>query len=179
MTPGMYLNIHLERLKPELGAYLKSNYQEQVHPSPNMLTGNIDAGRTPFLEKADLTPRQERDLCELLNELGESFHERLFTLIAGSGLTDAEVYRRADLDRKLFSKIRSNPAYHPGKGTVLALCIALELSIEDTADLLSRAGYAFSPGDKGDLIVKFFIEHGVYDIDAVKYTLEEYGQTMT
>ena len=164
MTSEMNCDMALKSLKPELDNYLKANFQELSSSDAVVLSKG--AGTQLFAEKADLTPRQERDLCELLNELGDSFH-------------GAEVYRRADLDRKLFSKIRSNPAYHPGKGTVLALCIALELSIEDAADLLSRAGYAFSPGNKGDLIVKFFIEHGIYDIDAVKYTLEEYGQTLS
>ena len=177
MTSKMNCDMALKSLKTELDNYLKANFQELSSSDAVVLSKG--AVTQLFAEKADLTPRQERDLCELLNELGDSFHGRLFALIAGSGMTDAEVYRRADLDRKLFSKIRSNPAYHPGKGTVLALCIALELSIEDAADLLSRAGYAFSPGNKGDLIVKFFIEHGIYDIDAVKYTLEEYGQTLS
>ena len=160
MTSEMNCDMALKSLKSELDNYLKANFQE--FSSSDAVVLSKGAGTQLFAEKADLTPRQERDLCELLNELGDSFHGRLFALIAGSGLTDAEVYRRADLDRKLFSKI-----------------LALKLSIEDAADLLSRAGYAFSPGNKGDLIVKFFIEHGIYDIDAVKYTLEEYGQTLS
>lgn len=127
MTSEMNCDMALKRLKPELDNYLKANFQELSSLDAVALTK--DVGIQLFAEKADLTPRQERDLCELLNELGDSFHGRLFALIAGSGLTDAEVYRRADLDRKLFSKIRSNPAYHPGKGTVLALCIALEFFI--------------------------------------------------
>ena len=96
-------------------------------------------------------------------------------MIDASGMSDVDVYKRANLDRKLFSKIRSNPAYHPRKATVLALAIALRLDVQEADDLLSRAEYAFSPGSKADLIVRFFIEHGIYDIDAVNYALDEYG----
>lgn len=115
-------------------------------------------------------------LEQLLDQVGESFHDMLFLKIDMSGMTDVEVYKRANLDRKLFSKIRSNPAYHPKKQTVLALAIALKLSIDDTVDLLARAEYALSPGSKGDLIVKYFIERGVYDIMTINFVLDEYGQ---
>lgn len=78
----------------------------------------------------------------------------------------------------MFSKIRSNPACHPRKQTVLALAIALKLSIDDTVDLLARAEYALSPSNKGDLIVKYFIERGIYDIMTINYALDEYGQPL-
>ena len=124
----------------------------------------------------NFSKKESFTLDELVNEVGESFHEMLFFRIDMSGMTDVEVYKRANLDRKLFSKIRSNPAYHPRKQTVLALAIALKLSLDDTIDLLSRAEYALSPGSKGDLIVKYFIERGFYDIMAINYALDEYGQ---
>ena len=97
---------------------------------------------------------------------------------ADKGKTDVEAYKKAGIDRRLFSKIRSNPAYHPRKNTVLALAIALHLDINETKDLLTRAEYAFSPSNKGDLIVKYFIEHQVYDLIAINFALEEYGQTI-
>ena len=114
-------------------------------------------------------------LDALLSEVGKSFHEMLFDLVRESGMTDVEVYKRANMDRKLFSKIRSNPAYHPRKDTVLALAIALRLSLVETEDLLSRAEYALSPSSRSDLIVRFFIERKVYDIDTINIALHEHG----
>ena len=111
----------------------------------------------------------------LLSEVGSSFHEILFEQIRRSGMTDIEVYKRANLDRKLFSKIRNNPAYHPRKGTVLALAIALKLNLQQTEDLLSRAEYALSPGSKSDVIIRYFIERGVYDIHVINIALYDHG----
>lgn len=117
-------------------------------------------------------------LKKLMDEVGQSFHEMLFEKIDKSGLTDVDIYKKANIDRKLFSKIRSNPAYHPRKQTVLALAIALELNIDDAIALLASAEYAFSPSNKGDLIVKYLIEHGVYDIITINFALSEYNQNL-
>ncbi len=114
-------------------------------------------------------------LEDLIGEVGKSFHEVLFEKIAESGMTDVEVYKRANIDRKLFSKIRSNPAYHPRKSTVLALAISMRLDMSETEDLLSRAEYAFSPGSKSDVIVRYFIERGVHDIHTINIALYEHG----
>ncbi len=114
-------------------------------------------------------------LEDLIGEVGKSFHEMLFDMIAESGMTDVEVYKRAGIDRKLFSKIRNNPAYHPRKSTVLALAIALKLDLGETQELLSGAEYAFSPGSKADVIVRYFIERGVCDIHTINIALYEHG----
>ena len=122
-------------LRFALDEYIKRNYKEEVVAEADYsIEGEItkSAGVT-FSKKESFT------LDELMEEVGESFHEMLFLKIDMSGMTDVEVYKRANLDRKLFSKIRSNPAYHPRKQTVLALALALRLSIEDTVDLLARA----------------------------------------
>lgn len=115
-------------------------------------------------------------LDQLMNDIGDSFQDKLFSYIDESGMTDVEVYKKANIDRKLFSKIRSNPMYHPRKQTVLALAIVLQLNIEQTVDLLTSAEYALSPGSKGDLIVKYFIEHEIFDIMTINFALDEYGQ---
>ena len=115
-------------------------------------------------------------LDQLMNDIGDSFQDKLFSYIDESGMTDVEVYKKANIDRKLFSKIRSNPMYHPRKQTVLALAIALQLNIEQTVDLLTSAEYALSPGSKGDLIVKYFIAHEIFDIMTINFALDEYWQ---
>ena len=90
-----------------------------------------------------------------MEHVGETFQERLLRLIDERELTDTAVYKRANLDRKLFSKIRCNPDYRPRKRTAVALAIALELNLDETVDLLSRAELALSPSSKFDLILQF------------------------
>ena len=114
-------------------------------------------------------------LEDLIGDVGKTFHEVLFEKIALSGMTDIEVYKRANMDRKLFSKIRSNPAYHPRKDTVLALAIALKMDLEETQDLLSRAEYALSPSSKSDVIIRYFIERRIFDIDLINIALDDHG----
>ena len=166
------MEIMSNEFKTNLEEYIKANYIENSDKEIDytVLEGLTKGAGKTFGQDKVLT------LDEIIDEVGESFHEKLFLKIDMSGMTDVEVYKRAGLDRKLFSKIRSNPAYHPKKQTVLALAIALKLNLEETMDLLSRAEYALSPGNKGDLIVKYFIEHEVYDIQAINFALYEYDQ---
>lgn len=160
-----------EEIRLSLKRYLEENYVEvsrqSISYTPN---STLVKGQGKNFSK-----KETFSLEELVNEVGETFHEMLFLKIDMSGMTDVEVYKRANMDRKLFSKIRSNPAYHPRKQTVLALAIALKLDLDGTVDLLSRAEYALSPGNKGDLIVKYFIEQGIYDIQTINFALYEYG----
>lgn len=160
----------------QLAQYIEINYKEYSLITNEGIFYEKYAPSVDIPKQKELTGDQSMDLQHLLDEAGDSFHEKLFELIDESGMTDVEVYKRAGIDRRLFSKIRSNPAYHPGKNTVLALALALKLDIKATRDLLSRAEYALSPSNKGDLIIKYFIEHQVYDLMALNFTLEEYGQ---
>ncbi len=111
---------------------------------------------------------------EQLNQIGPSFHDKLFELIDASGIDNKDIWKRANMDRKLFSKIQCNDDYHPRKKTVLALCIALELDLETSKDLLARAEWAFSPSSKVDLIVQKAIIDKQYDIMQLNMVLFQY-----
>lgn len=117
-------------------------------------------------------------LDDLIDKLDEPFNTTLLRLIDAKGKTDAEVYKRANIDRKLFSKIRTGKGYMPGKRTILALAIALELTLDETDDLLERAGYALSHSQKFDVIVEFFIVSGKYDIFEINEVLFKYDQPL-
>jgi len=110
-------------------------------------------------------------LDDLLENLDAGFSETLLHLIDESGRTDAQVYKRANMSRQLFSKICSNPDYRPTKRTAVALCVALELTLEQTEDLLARAGYALSRSSMFDVIVEWFISNGIYDFFEINEVL--------
>ncbi|MBD3108823.1 hypothetical protein IEO70_10635 [Bacillus sp. AGMB 02131] len=105
-----------------------------------------------------------------------TFQELLFQFIDQTGETDAAIYNRALIDRKLFSKIRSNNLYHPGKNTVLALALALKLNIENTDALLNAAGYSLSDSNTSDLIIQFCIEKNIYTIHNVNLALDHFDE---
>jgi len=130
-----------------------------------------------FAAKARAVPAAA-SIDELVGNLDESFSATLLRLIDTTGRKDVEVYRRANIDRRLFSKIRSNENYVPTKATVLAFAIALELTLDQTADLLARAGFALSPSRKFDVIVEYFIQSRNYDIFEINNVLFAYDQPL-
>ena len=125
----------------------------------------------------EYAPQQKKaSLEDVLNNLGESFQARLLRMIDERGMTDPEVYKRANVDRKLFSKIRCNENYIPKKKTIVALAIALRLNLDDTRDLLASAGLMLTNNSKSDVIVSFCIENGIYDIYEVNALLFQFQQ---
>ena len=118
------------------------------------------------------------DLDALISDLDEPFNVTLMHLIDAKGKSDSEVYKKANIDRKLFSKIRIGKGYTPGKKTILALAVALELTPGETGELLVKAGYALSHSQKFDVIVEFFLINKIYDIDEINQVLFKYDQPL-
>ncbi len=117
----------------------------------------------------------ETELDERIQHLADTFQQYLLYLIERKGLSNAQVYKRSLVTKQLFSKIKLNPQYHPDKATAMRLCVGAELNLDETKDLLARAGYALSPCDKRDIIFSYFIEREVFDMIEIDIALEEHG----
>ena len=141
------------------------------------VAGKSSAGREAPVPRR-LKKTNPAELQELVAALDKPFSEALLHLIDERGYTDAEVYRRANLDRRLFSKIRTNSAYMPSKRTAIALAVALQLNLSETRELLARAGYALSHSQKFDVIVEYFIVNGKYDLYEINEILFQYDQPL-
>ena len=117
----------------------------------------------------------ESKLEERMKHVSDTFSQYLMYLIQDKKMENAEVYKRAIVDKKIFSKIKNNIDYHPQKITALCLCVGAKLNLDESKDLLARAGYALSPCDKTDIIFSYFIENEIYDMIELDIQLEEHG----
>lgn len=134
--------------------------------------------RTPVRESAKSRTASKRSLEEVIAQLEETFSQHLLRLIDARGLTDAAVYKKANVDRKHFSKIRNDVHYQPSKNTAIAFAIALELSLDETRDLLGKAGYALSPSSRFDLIIEFFLQEGTPSIHEINQALFAFDEKL-
>ena len=166
----------------DVTSYIDQHYVDaHTHDRSQLLAVEETAFREaafPGVCAAMPTSRPGQGLEDLMENLDEPFSDALLKLIDKKGKTDVEVYKRANMDRKLFSKIRTGKGYTPKKPTILALAIALELTLDETDELLERAGYALSHASKFDVIVEYFIVNGKYDIFEINEVLFAYDQPL-
>ncbi|MDD7201810.1 MAG: macro domain-containing protein [Sphaerochaetaceae bacterium] len=169
---GTYLgSVHLDTLPSDAMASSMADLTEEDRGE--------DVSYAPVAEVALPSPApkpEKTSLEDAIGNLGESFQERLLRMIGERGMTDPEVYKRANVDRKLFSKIRCSEDYIPKKKTIVALAIALRLSLDEAKDLLASAGLMLTNNSKADVIVRFCLENEIYDIFEVNALLFKYHQ---
>ena len=176
--------------EPSLGSKAKSTTKRTQRKAPDVFSVKRadlreerqeifpDIKEEASLDAADACFDEEllsRSLTDVMKEVDETFSERLIRLATERNLTNVEIYKRANIRRQLFSKIISNKDYQPKKETAIVLSLALHLNLDETKDFLSRAGYALSRSSRRDLVIKFFIENGYYEVLDIDQALYDHG----
>ena len=167
------------KLFADIAAYIDDHYVDAHTDSwrERLRRMSVREGRA-LSAGAAAAPMVADNLDDLLAHLDTGFSATLLKLIDHSGKKDSEIYKKANVDRKLFSKIRNNPDYKPSKATAIAFAIALELNLDETRDLVARAGYALSASSKFDVIIEYFIRQKKYDIFEINEALFAFDQSL-
>ena len=172
-----------QQLLQAVAAYIDRHYVEvrekKVFASRNALGRRREETACEMAMPCQSAPApRAASLEEMLRQADAGFTETLLRLIDRTGKKDSEVYKKANLSKQHFSKIRNNPDYKPTKSTAIALALALELDLEATKDLIGRAGYALTNSSKFDLIIRYFIENRNYDVMQINMALYEFDQPL-
>ena len=166
------------KLFADIAEYIDDHYVDAHTDTRRERMRRMGVVESRMLTAYEDAPMAVGGLDEALAHLDAGFSETLLKFIDRSGKKDAEVYKKANVDRKLFSIIRNNPDYKPSKSTAIAFAIALELNLDETRDLIARAGYALSASSKFDVIIEYFIMQRDYDIFKINEALFAFDQSL-